>query len=96
MTASSQDTQTLTSFSTPLPRLQHYHQDGLDQLPPLASCFVYSDKYKQTKNMEIPNSAPEAQEIPNSAPEALLTTYLKIEQNEFGTWKSILSANKLY
>ena len=66
MTASSQDAQTLTSFSTPLPRLQHYHQDGLDQLPPLPSCFVYSDKYKQTKNgtrnMEIPNSVQEAQE----------------------------------
>lgn len=34
--------------------------------------------------------------VPKKHRKILLTTYLKTEQNEFGTWQSIASANKLY
>ena len=94
MTASLPYAYTLPLFPTLMPKLQYHHWNGLDQFPSLPSFFVYSDKYKQskngTRNKEISHFAQEAQEN---------TTYHLFKNSpntkEFDTWKSITSAHKL-
>lgn len=59
----------------------------------LLALYIQMNINKQTKNgtrnVEISNCTQKAQG-------KYLTSYLKTEQNEFGTWQSIASANKLY